>query len=383
MQNVANKALQSIQDLLPVIKERAPEFESMRRVPDDLVEDLKAAGLFRTLVPKSYGGEGASLTEAMELLEAMGSADGSIAWVMMAAIETPEIMALLPKSTFDKLYANGPNVLAGGAFAGQGMARVVDGGYMVSGRWPFVSGCHIWDYIFVNCAVVDENNEVKSDHESSMAMLFRRDQVKIIDTWHTMGARATGSHDIVIEEEIFVPHDHTFNIRFGRPCIPDIFPYPLIHWAFHICSVVLGIAEGAYQEVLEIVKTKQRRSMKTTLGKTPLIQHRLGRVETTLRALRHFLYSEARQIMNADVEKMDYIGTVATVYANHAYIAQTCVDLVNTLFNISGASSIYNHSPLQRRLRDIYSFAQHASLNDNSITRYGAYLLGEKIDMTF
>jgi len=78
-----------------------------------------------------------------------------------------------------------------------------------------------------------------------------------------------------------------------------------------------------------------------------------------------------------------YISTVATVYANHAWITQNCINVVSELFNICGASSIYTHSTLQRRLRDIYSFAQHASLNFNSITRYGALLLGEEIDMTF
>jgi alkylation response protein AidB-like acyl-CoA dehydrogenase len=383
MPEVGNRILESIQNYLPVIRQRAEEFESLRRIPDDIVEDLKSLGLFRTLVPRSYGGEQASLTEAMEILETIASADGSLAWVMMAAIETPEIMALLPKHIFDRLYANGPDVLAGGAFAGQGVARVVDGGYMVSGRWPFVSGCHIWDYIFVNCSVVDENNEVKSDFEGSMAMLFRRDQVEIEDTWYTMGAKGTGSHHIRIEQEIFVPKDHAFNIRFGKPCIPEIFPYPLIYWALHICSVILGIAEGAMQEVLEIVQTKQRRSMKATLGKTPVIQHRLGAAEITLRAMRQFLYSEAKRIMNEDVERLNYISTVATVYANHAWITQNCINVVSELFNICGASSIYTHSTLQRRLRDIYSFAQHASLNFNSITRYGALLLGEEIDMTF
>jgi alkylation response protein AidB-like acyl-CoA dehydrogenase len=350
-------------------------------MPADLFQEMKSMGFFRMLVPKSYGGEGLGLVETMEILETLAAADGSTAWTTMIGVETPEIMSLLPRHTFEALYANGPDVTAGGAFAGQGEARVVEGGYRVSGRWPFVSGCQNWDYIFVNCAVFEEGKPLQSGPEGARAMLFRADQVEIEDTWHVLGLQGTGSHHIVVKD-LFVPEDHTFNIQFGRPSIPEIFRYPFILWAFHIASIALGVAQGAMNDVLEFVQTKQRKSMRTTLAKTPLVQYRLGYAETVLRAARGFLYSEAKRILNGE-EELDYISTVANVYANNAWVAQTCAAVVNTCFTLSGASSVYNGSPLQRRLRDIHTITQHASLNDNSVTRYGAMLLGEKVDMTY
>lgn len=372
--------LDKLVKMSPKIKKRAKEMESLRRIPDDLFQELKNAGLFRSLVPKSYGGSGHDLIVAMKILETLAEADGAIAWTMMIGIESPELLSLLPRETFDQIYAAGPDVTVGGAFYGDGKAEKVAGGYQVSGRWGFVSGCQLWDYLFVNCPVV-ENGQVKEGPDSSLAMLLPAHQVTIEDTWHTMGLRATGSHHITVDN-VFVPEKYAFNIRMGRPCIPDIYKYPFILWAFHITSIAIGVAQGALNETIEIVKTKQRRSMRTTLGQTPLIQHRLGRCETALRACREFLYAEAERVL-AEVDELDYMGTVATIYANDAWIAHTCAEVVTTCFNISGASSIYENAPLQRRLRDIHTVTQHASLNDNSITRYGRYLMGEQVDMFF
>jgi alkylation response protein AidB-like acyl-CoA dehydrogenase len=122
-------------------------------------------------------------------------------------------------------------------------------------------------------------------------------------------------------------------------------------------------------------------SMRATLARTPLVQHRLGSAETSLRAARTFLRAEAERV--AGGQQHDFLPLLARVYANDAWVARVCADVVDTCFTTNGAAGIYDGAPLQRRLRDIHTIRQHASLNDNSITRAGAALLGEPIDRWF
>src|SRR5262249_14688538 len=166
--------------------------------------ELKAAGLFRMLVPRSHGGDEIGLLPSMEVLEALAVADGSTGWTTMIGAESPQLLSLLPRATYDAIYRDGPDVTVGGSFAPVGEARG-EGGYRVSGRWPFASGCQRWDLLFVN-AVIVENGEprIGNDGPVARAMLMRAEQVEIEDTWNVLGLRGTGSHHVAVDD-VYVP----------------------------------------------------------------------------------------------------------------------------------------------------------------------------------
>jgi alkylation response protein AidB-like acyl-CoA dehydrogenase len=125
--------------------------------------------------------------------------------------------------------------------------------------------------------------------------------------------------------------------------------------------------------------------MRATLAETPLVQYRLGHAETSLRAVRGYLRSEAERLSMrpSGEQEPDYLQLMTRVYANNAWAAQTCRAVVDTCFSVHGAAGIYDGSRLQRHLRDIHTITQHASLNENSITRAGRALLGEQVDRWF
>ena len=106
-------------------------------------------------VPKSYGGLDVDFPTSMEMIEALAAANGSVGWVVMIGCETPMLLALLSRKHFDSLYANGPDVIIGGAFAPRGTAEMEGGGYRVTGRWGFASGCEHSDWLFGNCIVTE------------------------------------------------------------------------------------------------------------------------------------------------------------------------------------------------------------------------------------
>ena len=384
-QSTAEGVLDAVRELAPSVRARAEEFEATRCMPADLFDELKAAGVWRLLTPRSHGGLQAGLLPSIDLLETLAIADGSTAWTTMIGLETPQILSLLPRETYDQVYGAGPDVTAGGSFMPIGQARVTDGGYRITGRWPFASGCQRWDWLLGNCVVLEDGQPrtAPTGQPETRAAVFPAEEMRIEDTWHTLGMRGTGSHHIAIDDA-FAPEERTLDIFMGRPSVEGVARYPIIDFHFHITIIAIGIARAALEEVVEAAKTKQRFSMRTTLARTPLIQHRLGRAEIALRAARAFLYTEAERAsaaMKSGTE--DFLSLAVRVWANHAWIAQTCADVVETCYSAHGASGIYDGSPLQRYVRDMQTICQHSALNENSSTRAGAALLGEPVDMTF
>jgi alkylation response protein AidB-like acyl-CoA dehydrogenase len=375
--------LDAVNGLTPAIRARAEEIEAARCLPADLAEDLRSAGVFRMLTPASHGGGQVGLVRSMEVLEAISVADGATGWTTMIGAESPQLLALLPRATYEALYAVGPDVTVGGSFVPLGEAHVVEGGYRVHGRWPFASGCQRWDLLFGNCVVVrDGTPEMRPDGiPATRAMLLDAGQTDIEDTWKVLGLRGTGSQHFSLAET-FVPEERTFDIYFGRPSIEGVSPFPIIDFICHIGTVAVGIARAALDDVVGRAGSRVRLNMRAPLAETPLVQHRLGRADIALRAARTLLYAEAGRLERQGYGE-DFLALAVRTWATTAWIAATARDVVDTCFQVNGASGIYDGAALQRMLRDIHTITQHAALNDNSITRAGAALLGRPVDMTF
>ena len=151
---------------------------------------LREAGCFRMAVPHSHGGDGASLPEYMRLVRDMSRVDGSVGWTIMIGSSAPVILGHLPPDTFDAVYASGPDVALAGSFNPTGVATPTDGGYRVSGRWAFASGCQHADWFAVHCMVDDGRLP------PLRMMVVPPGDVDILDTWWVSGLCGTGSHDV-------------------------------------------------------------------------------------------------------------------------------------------------------------------------------------------
>jgi alkylation response protein AidB-like acyl-CoA dehydrogenase len=198
--------------------------------------------------------------------------------------------------------------------------------------------------------------------------------------------RGTGSHDIAVKD-VFVPAEHTLDIFFGQSSVPGpLFKFPLLEFSVHIATVAVGIAQGALDDLVKFVGTKkQRLYARAPLAETPLVQYRLGHAETTLRAARALLHTEAARVWQLAVagDEADPVTLTTRILATDAWVAQTCATIVDTCYTVGGGPSVYDSSPLQRRLRDIHTLTQHASLSESALTRAGAALAGQEIGFGF
>jgi indole-3-acetate monooxygenase len=370
--------LDAVRGLAPKIAARAAEIEAARRLPADLIRDLTAAGCFRMLVPRSHGGGGLDLASAMSVCEELSRADASAAWTTMNLAGGWINLGTLPRATFDAIYAEGPDAIIGGVFSPAGTVVPVEGGYRVSGRWAFASGCQDCQWLFGNCM---------EDHASGprlRTILFSPDQIKIEDTWSVSGLCGTGSHHLRADN-VFVRAERTCLPFADPPCLEEPLlrmPMPPI-FAFGVASVAIGIAQGALEDILALSASKMPLLAPTRLAANPLFQNQLGAADAQLRAARGLLYADAAAAWGTAVAGAAFTPEHrARIRSAITWAATTAASVVDMAYHAGGGSSIYAASPLQRRFRDVHAITQHFLVKLDTFTTAGAVLAGAEADLT-
>ena len=365
--------------LAPAITARALEIEAKRRLPSELIETLKLAGAFRLFVPQSAGGLDLDLPTALEAITTLARFDSSVGWNVMNASGCSLIAALLPRETYEQVYSKGPDTIIAGSNQPAGKAVSVAGGWRVSGRWPFVSGCRHADWMFGLCTL-SRNGEplVGGDGKPLVQGCFLPAQTWTIeDTWHVAGLKGTGSHHISIKD-VFVPAACFFDFAKGSPSQPGPL-YRAIRQvlpALHGASSV-GIAEGALDGLLAMAGSGHRQTNAALpLQASETFQYELGRVAADVRAARAFLEAQAKSLWEhalAGTVRDDALHTQATQTA--VWLATTGVRVAAACFTLGGGGAVYDTSPLQRRLRDMHTAAQHAVAHQRLYLGAGQLLL--------
>jgi alkylation response protein AidB-like acyl-CoA dehydrogenase len=373
-----SSVLEAVRVLAPRISARAAEIETARRLPRDLIRDLTAAGCFRMLVPRSHGGGGFDLASAMSVIEELSRADASVGWTTMNLAGGWINLGALPRATFDAMYAGGPDATVGGVFSPAGTVVPMDGGYRVSGRWAFASGCEDSRWLFGNC--MDDQGAAPQPR----SVLFSPDQITIEDTWSVSGLCGTGSHHLVAED-VFVPAERTCLPFADPPCLDEPLlrmPMPPV-FAFGVASVAIGIAQGALEDILALSAGKVPLLAHTRLAANPLFQNQLGAADAQLRAARGLLYADAAAAWGTAVAGADFTPAHrARMRAAITWAATTAAAVVDMAYHAGGGSAIYAGSALQRRFRDVHALTQHFLVKLDTLTTAGAVLAGAEADLT-
>lgn len=373
-----DRVLAAVDELAPAIAARGDEIEQARRLPPDLVDQLRAAGCFRLTVPASHGGAGLGLPAQLRLNEALARIDGSTGWTVMIGSGAPILFGLLPRPTFDAIYAGGPDVIMAGVLNPTGVATPVDGGYQVSGRWAFASGCQHADWILAHCLVDDGRMP------PVRMMLLPPGDIEVVDTWSVSGLCGTGSHDFTINGA-FVPEERTFAVG-GGSCIDSPLqrvPLPTL-FALQNPSIAIGIAQGALDEVVALATGKTPAFDSGKLAANPLFQNKLAEADAALRAARALLHTDADRLWRTAVSGEPFAPELrAHLRATATWTTHTAAAVVDTAYTAGGGSAMYTSSPLQRRLRDVRAVTQHFGIKPDTLTKAGAILAGEEVDLTF
>jgi indole-3-acetate monooxygenase len=381
--NVTNRMLSDIRALASEIASRIAEIEGGRRIPIDLVEKLRSIGIFRALAPRSHGGLELDLPVAIKAMDALCQIDGSIGWITVIGMGSALFAPLLPREVFEQIYQKGPDVIFAGSAQPNGTAEATTGGWLVSGRWPFASGCQHADWMFGLCIMSKNGKPLpgplgKDGPPMIKGFVLPASDWQIEDTWHVAGLKGTGSHHITLKDKV-IPEAHFFDLMTGQSCLPgplyQAVPQfvPLVHF-----PAALGVAEGALNELVELANTgRQQQRTTVPMRESELFQYDLGRIEAQLRAARAYadaqIQSHWRHAL-AGTLKNEALHTQGAQAA--AWITDACVHIVDECFRLGGGSALYETSPLQRRMRDLHAVAQHATVHRRIYAAAGKLLLG-------
>jgi indole-3-acetate monooxygenase len=375
--------LDAVRELAPTIAARAEEIEAARRLPPDLVTELTAAGCFSMLRPRSHGGAGVDLATSMRVYEDLSRADASVGWTVAIGAGCWLDLVGLPRSTFDAVFADDPGVKVGGGINPAAVAVPADGGYRVTGRWGFVSGCQHCDWIYGNC--IEEGAASNGGMPPLRIALFRAGEIEIEDTWSVSGLCGTGSHDVVADD-VFVPAERTFALLSAEPSLDDpLTRIPLPSpYVLQLASVALGIAQGALDDILALAAGKVPLFAGTSLATNALFQNQLGRADASLRAARSLVYGEAAEASATALAGDPFTPEHrARIRGSGVWAADTAAAVVDMAYRAGGGSSLYRSSPLQRRFRDVHALTQHFLVKLDSLTTVGAVMTGQDVDTTF
>jgi alkylation response protein AidB-like acyl-CoA dehydrogenase len=376
--NVARSVLDmpgaALATLLAAVSERHAEFDAKQQISDDVVEMMKRAGVYRALVARRFGGDEVSPAAFLRLIESISHANGSAGWVASFGVSAIYLSAL-PLATLETIYADGPDVVfAGGIFPPQS-AVSVDGGFEVSGRWSWGSGCCGAQLIGVGVKV-DAPAHTAAPGLPRMAVMPRA-RASIVRNWDVNGLKGTGSHDIVVDR-VVVPESWTF-IRGGASRLDTpLYRYPSMALAAQVLAVVgLGIARAALDEITALAGGRTSITGAPVLADRAYVQSGIAEAEAALRSARAFFFESAEDVYARVVagDALDaHARTLLRLSSSHA--AKVGADVATTAFRLSGTTGIFSDHSIARRMQDALIVPQHAFLSEGTWQSAGRVFLG-------
>jgi alkylation response protein AidB-like acyl-CoA dehydrogenase len=366
-------------DISVLARDLAGETERGRTLADAVVARLRDSGLMRAGAPLEVGGMELAPGTALRCAEEIARGDASTGWCVSIAITSSLLAAYLPPDTRGELFGDGRGVAAG-VWAPRGTARRVDGGLAISGRWAFCSGIAHADLLFAGCLIERDGDAGGGRTVPHVAALPTAD-LEILDNWHTLGLRGTGSSDAVAHE-VLVPSGRVFSLFDGPVIDRPLYRFPPFgFFALSVAAAALGNARGAIEELVQLAAAKVGMGSTRTLAERGATQASVAAAEASLRAARALYYESVEAAWEAaqgDEPVSVALRKGLRLAATHA--VRTSADVVRSMYDLAGGTAIYDGAPLQRRFRDAFTATAHFQVNEASFVLPGRILLGQRAD---
>jgi len=304
----AQPVVQAAVALGPVIRGYRDELEREQRLPKALVEQCHAAGFYRLVRPRELGGLQADPLTYLRVVELLAEGAGSVGWNVCNNNIAQLVSLGLPDEGIREIYGRGGDVaIAGTAVQGGGKAVPVDGGYRVTGRWPFGTGCQESGWMLGSFQILDGGEPRRSPDGASAYWrgVFARSEAQIVEgSWDVAGLRSTGSFDWTVDD-VFLPERRTM-VHAGVPLDNQWSHWPGISFALpaqvwvgpHHSAVITGIARAGIDALIELAAEKTPRGRSDRLCDNPQVQDAIGRADAMLNAGRAYRTAMITELWN-------------------------------------------------------------------------------------
>ena len=357
-------------------RDLSSEFEKLRKLPQDIVDKLRLAGVFRMNMPRSWGGPELNPMDQIEIIETLSWGDASVGWCSFIWADSGIYSGYLEDAAARKLYPDLDMAQSGWVYPG-GTAEQVDGGYELTGHWVFGSGSNHCDRLAAGFFVAKDGIPVvdATGRPTLKIALAKPEDFQLLDTWYTMGLKGTGSTDY-IAEKVFVPEEQTFILgdKAKRPgaiwARPD-------HFLRKMSGVPLGVARDSLDRAIKVLSDKVDRRTGVAYKDNPIVQQTIADAEGKLGAARAYVFESIRNQW-AKIEAGEPLTERerAAVMISRQQAFQTGRLVCQMMFDLIGGEAVYARAGFERRLRDMNTGCQHIVAQSKTLQSPGALLLG-------
>jgi len=358
----------------------ADEIERTRRIPEPLLGLLHDSRLFRMLLPRSAGGDQTEPVVYVAAIEELARHDASIGWNAFVANSSALIAPFLEPAVNHAIFADPRSVVSWGP-PNASRARAVDGGYRVTGRWDFSSGCRQANWMGAHCHVVEADGTLRLNHfgrPTVRTLLFPAKEATLLDTWHTIGLRGTASDSYSLDDlfvsEAFSTTREDPTLRRERGPLYAFTMQGL--YAAGVAAVALGIARAMLSEFIALASRKAPRNL-GRLADSAVVQAEVARAEARLGSARAYLMETLSTIYaHADDVAPIEVGDRARVRLACTNAIQGAAEIVDFAYKEAGVDAIFPGSPFERRFRDMHTLSQQIQARGAHFEAVGQILLG-------
>jgi alkylation response protein AidB-like acyl-CoA dehydrogenase len=378
----------SLERVEPLVRAHAAAAEGSRRMAPEVMAAVVDSGLLRMWVPKALGGLEMEPNASLDLIEQAARLDSSTGWVVSNCVFITTLCQMLPPASIERILAR-PDAVTVGSFVPPGTARATDDGYVVNGNWTFGSAIHYATSIVVLAMLVDDDGPVIGEGGAPVGVVayLEPGEVTLLDTWYTLGMRATGSTNFTATE-LTVPRDRAFLLG---PWEPPAGPFDaplyrlgLIMDAVRIARVGVGIAQGALDAFVSMATEKTPAYTATLTADRATVQERVARAQALVQAGRHTLRATVADGWDAVQDGGRITGTGCVPMGLAASFAlDSAAKAVDLLHESLGSTAFRDECPFQQRFRDIQTLRQNAISSWSRYESLGKLILGRPSDWPF
>jgi len=378
-----DEAMRRARGLVPVLRERAGRAEAARQMQKESLDDLHRTGLLRFHQPRRWGGMEVEFVALFDIPAEIARGCASTGWNVANLGVHHWMLALYDERAQDEVWGKNPDALiASGIAYPQGRGRKVDGGFAISGFWNFSSGVDAADWNMLAATVKDGDRIV--DHRMC---LVPRGDYEIVDDWHVLGMRSTGSKS-VRATDVFVPEHRALSMYLARgggefpgaSANPNpLYRVPLSALGSHcLAAAGVGNAQAALELTIEAIRERSTSYTALRMRDFQAVQLRVAGAGARVDA--------ARLVIRGDclaAERIAMEGRAPTIEEklrfkrNVAYAMGLCTEAVDTLHALAGANGIYDRYPMERLFRDQHALTGHIGFSwDAQGSPWGLVALG-------
>jgi len=381
---MAHEVLERIRELEPYLREQADNAEALRRLPDDTAKQLKASGVVRLLQPTRHGGYEEDPRLFFEAVMRIAACCGSSGWVSGIIGVHPWELAFFDDRAQEEVWGDDPDTWMSSQYLPGGVARPVEGGWMLSGRWSFSSGADHSDWALLGASVGNPDG-TPVDPPAGLHVLVPRTDYAIEDTWYVVGLCGTGSNDVVLDD-VFLPryraHTGEAMRQYDGPGLAvNTGPLYRMPWGAifpnAITAPIIGMAEGALAAHLD----HQRNRVSIVTGpvvSAPIAMTAAGMAASEIDSCRVQLLHNVGEMYDT-VVRGEVIPMVVRARGRRDQVQGSwrAARAVDDLFTRSGGAALRRGNPVQRFWRDCHAGLNHAiNVPDVSFHSWASVALG-------